>query len=62
MALAAGGDLAVTGGVLPRIWDLRMDSLVRLACQVRGDELNDVEKKAYGIKGLSDACGAPRTP
>ncbi len=58
MALSAGGDLVVTGGARPRIWDLRLDSLERLACQVRTDDFDDVEREAYGIRGLRDPCGA----
>ncbi len=59
MALSAGGDLVVTGGLRPRIWDLRRDSLVRLACQVRSDDFNEVERKAYGITGLRNPCSVP---
>ncbi len=62
IALAADGDLLVTGGSFPRMWDLRMETLVRLACQVRHDELNEVEKEAYGVKGRNDSCGPPETP
>ena len=51
--------VVVTGGAHPRIWDLRLDSLERLACQVRTDDFNDVEREAYGIKALSNPCGAP---
>ena len=58
MALSASGELAVTGGVYPRIWDLRLDSLERLACQVRTDDFNEMEKEAYGIAGLRNPCGA----
>lgn len=59
MALSSGGDLVVTGGAHPRIWDLRLGSLERLACQVRTDDFNDVEREAYGIKGLRNPCDAP---
>jgi len=59
MALSARGDLVVTGGLRPRIWDLRRDSLVRLACQVRSDDFNEVERQAYGISKLPNPCPAP---
>jgi hypothetical protein len=58
MALSARGDLVVTGGLRPRIWDLRRDSLVRLACQVRSDDFNEVDRQAYGISKLHNPCPA----
>ncbi|CDG82813.1 WD40 repeat domain-containing protein [Janthinobacterium agaricidamnosum] len=34
VALSENGELIVTGGELPQLWDLRMSSLVRLACGI----------------------------
>lgn len=58
MALSGDGNLIVTGGARPAVWDLRLESLVKIACGLQRDELRAYERTAYGVLGKIDPCAA----